>query len=183
MHNYSFSVAWSAEDEEYVATSAEFPGLSGLAESPQEAISELRVSIEAAIAAAVEDREPIPEPQQVGSHSGQFRVRVPKSTHSALSALAAREGMSLNQLVVSMLSEGLGEARAGALLQRQLGPLIRQCQLAAAQISDGVVVLEQTNAAAVSVVFSQPAGQLHGNTSDIIPVAVLNPASNRGTIQ
>jgi hypothetical protein len=37
MCNYSFAVRWSEEDQEYVATSPEFAGLSGLGRSAEEA--------------------------------------------------------------------------------------------------------------------------------------------------
>ena len=40
--------------------------------------------------------------------SGRFVVRVPKSMHAALETEAAREGVSLNQLVVAKLACQLG---------------------------------------------------------------------------
>lgn len=48
-----------------------------------------------------------PEPEVRSSresYSGKFVVRVPKSLHAALTAEAAAEGVSLNQLVVAKLS-------------------------------------------------------------------------------
>lgn len=186
MQNYSFSVAWSSEDGEYVATSAEFPGLSGLAPTAEEAIAELKAAIEVAIVAAIEDGEPVPEPQELGNYSGQFRMRVPKSTHAALAALAGREGISLNQLVLSMIAEGLGQAKAGSIVLRQIAPLVSQCQIAAAQMSEGVIALEQTNSAAVSIVFDQVNGQTPINQSVAQfynTAALAGTAVNRGTVQ
>jgi len=46
-------------------------------------------------------------------YAGQRRQRVPRSLHAALARRAAREGVSLNMLVTTMLAEGLGR-RAGA---------------------------------------------------------------------
>lgn len=40
--------------------------------------------------------------------SGRFVTRVPKSIHARLAARAKAEGVSLNALVLSLLSEGLG---------------------------------------------------------------------------
>lgn len=41
-------------------------------------------------------------------HSGQFRVRVPVELHAALVAEAERQGVSLNTLIVALLSGGIG---------------------------------------------------------------------------
>jgi len=71
MQNYSFSVLWSDEDGEYVATSAEFPGLSGLGATPEEAIAELKDAIEVAVQAYLEDGEPVPSARRLkGSDHG-----------------------------------------------------------------------------------------------------------------
>lgn len=107
MNNYSYNVAWSETDEEYIATSVEFPGLSALAGTPEEAVQELHAAIDVAIEAYRSDGEPIPEPQFISDFSGQFRLRLPKSQHAALSLRAEREGVSLNALVQAYISAGL----------------------------------------------------------------------------
>lgn len=43
-----------------------------------------------------------------GNASGRFVARVPKSVHARLASRAKAEGVSLNALVLSLLSEGLG---------------------------------------------------------------------------
>lgn len=40
--------------------------------------------------------------------SGQLRVRMPPALHEQLTTEAARQGVSLNQLVVSLLAGGIG---------------------------------------------------------------------------
>ena len=40
--------------------------------------------------------------------SGQFRVRLPTELHAALAAEAARQGVSLNTLVATLLAGGIG---------------------------------------------------------------------------
>lgn len=113
MQNYSFSVLWSDEDGEYVATSAEFPGLSGLAATPEEAIAELKDAIEVAVQAYLEDGEPVPSARHLNRYSGQLRLRLPKSLHAAAAARAEEEGVSLNTLLQTYVSQGL--AADGAL--------------------------------------------------------------------
>lgn len=46
---------------------------------------------------------------------GKFVQRVPKSLHAKLAALAKQEGVSINTLVLSIITEGVGmeEAHAG----------------------------------------------------------------------
>lgn len=56
---------------------------------------------------------PPPSVADDGAFSGKWQQRVPKSLHRRLSERAGREGVSLNTLVVSLLSEGLGR-RDGA---------------------------------------------------------------------
>lgn len=40
--------------------------------------------------------------------SGQFRVRLPADLHTALTAEAKTQGVSLNTLVVALLAGGIG---------------------------------------------------------------------------
>jgi antitoxin HicB len=49
----------------------------------------------------------IPKPTFPEEYSGKFNVRLPKSLHRRLAERAEAEGVSLNQLVVALLSEGI----------------------------------------------------------------------------
>ena len=40
--------------------------------------------------------------------SGRFEVRMPPALHDQLAALAAQQGVSLNQLMVTLLAGGIG---------------------------------------------------------------------------
>jgi predicted HicB family RNase H-like nuclease len=40
--------------------------------------------------------------------SGKFMIRMPPALHEQLAALAAQQGVSLNQLVVALLAGGIG---------------------------------------------------------------------------
>ena len=56
---------------------------------------------------ALADNVFIAEPDQeadLSSYSGQFKLRVPKSLHRSLSANAKKEGISMNQYCVYLLS-------------------------------------------------------------------------------
>ena len=59
---YSYRVFWSAEDNEFVATCVEIPGLSGLAPTEAGAIDELKVAIGGWLDHLSEEGTPWPEP-------------------------------------------------------------------------------------------------------------------------
>ncbi len=58
----------------------------------------------------------IPLPSAPLDYSGKFNLRVPRSLHQQLDRGADREGISLNQYVVSLLSERDGSARLATAL-------------------------------------------------------------------
>lgn len=55
----------------------------------------------------LEHGDEIPLPRSAQEFSGKFNVRLPKSLHRNLAELAEEEGVSLNQLVVTLLSGGI----------------------------------------------------------------------------
>lgn len=112
MHKYSVQLAWSDEDGGYIATVPEFDGLSAFGETPEEAVAEAQQAIEGFVEMCEDHGEPLPEPMKRTPYSGQLRLRMPKSMHARLAALAAAEGVSLNTCILTRLSEGLGRAAA-----------------------------------------------------------------------
>ncbi|MDQ2806181.1 MAG: toxin-antitoxin system HicB family antitoxin [Chloroflexota bacterium] len=107
MPNYTFQVFWSKPDEAYIATCTEFPLLSAFADTSAKALEELNVALELAVEGYEEEGWPLPMPQERPVHSGQLRVRLPKTLHSKLAAQADIEAISLNTLIVTYLAEGL----------------------------------------------------------------------------
>ena len=57
------------------------------------------------LTAALEDGYPIPEPTTDEEYSGQFKLRMPKSLHRRLAMQSRREGISMNQYCVYLLSQ------------------------------------------------------------------------------
>lgn len=109
LNRYSAGLAWSDEDGGYVATSVEFPGLSGVAADPLAALRELDEAIDMALDVLREAGETLPAPRRLSSYSGQFRLRVPRTLHQMLAGAADANGVSLNTLAVSLLSQGLAQ--------------------------------------------------------------------------
>lgn len=102
---YTYRVTWSEEDQEYVGLCAEFPGLSWLAGSQEEALKGIRQMAAEVIADMQSNGEPIPEPIALKSFSGKFLVRVPPEIHRRLALEAAEAGVSLNRLASAKLSQ------------------------------------------------------------------------------
>lgn len=96
--HYTYRVSWSPGDEEYVATCAEFPSLSWLAEDDMAALRGLKQVVQDVIADMVASGEPLPTPIADQQFSGKFLVRVPPELHRRLTLEAAEAKVSLNRL-------------------------------------------------------------------------------------
>jgi len=105
MNKYSINVQWSNEDDCYVATVPEFPALVALGDTQEEALAEAKAALQGFIEIYQEDGLPLPYPKLVHDYSGQTRIRMPKDLHGALSREAERQGISLNNYMVHLLSE------------------------------------------------------------------------------
>ena len=96
----------SDDGEEYWA--AEFPDLPGCladGQTPDEAVENATVAKDIWIEAELDAGRAVPEPAGDRDYSGRFVVRMPRSLHRRLALTAQREGVSLNQQVVSRLAE------------------------------------------------------------------------------
>jgi len=102
--HYAYRVVWSGEDESFVATCAEFPSLSWLAEQQWPAIEGLEALIADVIRDMAQAGEDAPIPISERAYSGKFNLRVGPTLHRQLSLEAAHEQLSLNQYVVRRLS-------------------------------------------------------------------------------
>ena len=74
MFKYSLNLEWSIEDESYIATIQEFPGLSAFGETPQEAVKEAITAAKGFLQIIKEDGDEIPEPIIKKKFSGQNAV-------------------------------------------------------------------------------------------------------------
>jgi predicted RNase H-like HicB family nuclease len=82
-----------------------------IGESKLEALALLEESKKIILQYAIAEGKEIPEPALIDEAdlpSGNFIIRVPKTTHRKLKVEAENEGVSLNQYVLSVLSEHIG---------------------------------------------------------------------------
>ncbi|WP_347274735.1 toxin-antitoxin system HicB family antitoxin [Candidatus Kuenenia sp.] len=103
--HYTYSVTWSADDNEYVGLCAEFPSLSWLAKTPEGALRGIRKVIADVIDDMKRNGKEIPEPIANRTYSGKFMVRVPPEEHRKLAIQAAEAGVSINRLASAKLSK------------------------------------------------------------------------------
>jgi len=101
---YTYRVTWSGEDEEFVGLCAEFPKLSWLAASPEEALKGIRSVVKDCAEDMVKNDEALPVPIATRKYSGKFMVRVPPEVHRQLATQAAESGVSLNRIASAKLA-------------------------------------------------------------------------------
>lgn len=106
---YPFNIRELSNEEGggYLIEFPDLPGCMSDGETIDEAIANGQDAIVAWIEAATEMGKPIPKPGELESQSGKWVQRVPKSIHLRLVNRARDEGVSLNTLVITMLSESL----------------------------------------------------------------------------
>ena len=102
---YTYRVMWSDEDEEFVGLCTEFPSLSWLAASPEDALKGIRSVVRKCVKDLVSDGEEVPKALAARKYSGKFMVRVPPEVHRQLAMKAAEAGISLNRVVSAKLSQ------------------------------------------------------------------------------
>jgi predicted HicB family RNase H-like nuclease len=101
--HYTYRVHWSSEDEEFVATIAEFPSLSWLSDTPTGAMEGMVRLAHDVVDEMLANAETPPEPLSTKAYSGKFVVRIPPEAHRELAIEAAEQGVSLNLLAASRL--------------------------------------------------------------------------------
>ena len=101
---YDYALHYNQEDQIYVIKIPELKGCMSHGESPREAIEMIEEAKESWFEAALRSGMEIPEPSGK-EYSEKFVVRVPKSVYKPLAKRAKEEGMSLDQLLLSDLSE------------------------------------------------------------------------------
>jgi len=112
MREYRFDVI-ADPDGGYVVVFPDLPGcmtqVETLDELPEMAADAKRIWLQSMLDRGLE----IPPPTYPETASGKFLARLPRTLHRALIDRAEEEGVSLNQLVVYLLSSGMTRERRG----------------------------------------------------------------------
>ncbi len=95
-------------DDGFHAEILEFPGCFAQGESAAEAYTNLERAAHAWIEACQEQGQDVPAPMANAGYSGKIVLRLPKSVHRQAARMAKRDGVSLNQFLVSSVSGRVG---------------------------------------------------------------------------
>jgi predicted RNase H-like HicB family nuclease len=129
---YSRVLIPDEESETYTALILEFPGCIAQGDTPQEAYEHLENIAKSWIEAALHLKQDIPSPTQSLTFGGRVLLRLPKSLHRQLTLIAESEGVSLNQFIVSALSEKVGAFSLVDKLTKKLNQKMFQVAIDAA---------------------------------------------------
>jgi antitoxin HicB len=109
--DYPFTISHLSTEEGggYLIEFPDLPGCMSDGETIEEAIDNGQDAMISWIEAAKAAGRAIPKPGTLEKQSGKWVQRVPKSIHLRLVQKAAEEGVSLNTLVITLISEALGK--------------------------------------------------------------------------
>ena len=96
------------DEGSYAAEILEFPGCFSQGETPDEAIKNLEKAAWSWIQVALAQELEIPEPYLNQGYAGKIALRLPRSMHRQATRLAERDGVSLNQFLVSAIAARIG---------------------------------------------------------------------------
>jgi antitoxin HicB len=110
---YRVVVEWSDEDNAFVSRVLALPGCAAHGPTPEQATREAVVAARGIIESMNAHGEALPPEDATAGRSGQLRLRLPRSLHERLARLAALDGVSLNQELVTLLAAGAGARSDG----------------------------------------------------------------------
>lgn len=102
---YKLEIVPDPEEGGYVARYPELPGCITTGDSIETVLDNAVDAKKAWLEAAIADGREIDEPASVDEYSGQFKLRIPKSLHKSLAEHSKKEGVSMNQYCVYLLSK------------------------------------------------------------------------------
>ena len=103
--NYKIEIIEDKEEGGFTLHCPELPGCITTADTIEQGYKMIQDAKIAWFSACLEDGIQIPEPLSIEDYSGQLRLRMPRSLHRKLSERSKREGISMNQLCVYLLSD------------------------------------------------------------------------------
>lgn len=102
--HYTYRVMWSAEDNEFVATCVEFPGLSWLDPNQMDALHGIEALVVEVVADLIAEHEPVPAPIAESHYSGKLNLRLGPDLHRRVALAAAERGLSINTYLIHKVS-------------------------------------------------------------------------------
>lgn len=101
---YRMEIVEDPSEGGYAVSFPDLPGCLTCGETLEQAIANAQDAKRAWVQAALEDGVEIRDPDSLNDYSGQFKLRMPRSLHRSLAEHSQREGISMNQYCVYLLS-------------------------------------------------------------------------------
>ncbi len=101
---YRMEIVEDPKEGGFVVSFPDLPGCLSSGETINTAVTNAQDAKAAWLEAALEEGISISEPTALEDYSGQFKLRMPRSLHRLLAEHAKREGISMNQYCVYLLS-------------------------------------------------------------------------------
>lgn len=102
---YRMEIVEDKDEGGFIVTYPNLPGCISCGETIESAVANAIDAKEVWLEAAIEEGIEINEPDSLDDYSGQFKLRIPKSLHKSLAEHSQREGISMNQYCVYLLSK------------------------------------------------------------------------------
>lgn len=101
---YKMEIVEDKEEGGFVVSFPDLPGCITCGETVESAVANATDAKKAWLEAALEEGIAIQEPDSIEDYSGQFKLRIPKSLHRLLAEHSKKEGISMNQYCLYLLS-------------------------------------------------------------------------------
>ncbi len=103
--NYKMEIVKDEESGGYAVSFPELQGCVTCSDTIEKAVKMAENAKKEWLNACLEDGIEIPSPLDDNNYSGQFKLRIPKSLHRSLAEHSEKEGVSMNQYCVYLLSK------------------------------------------------------------------------------
>ena len=102
--SYRMEIVEDKKEGGFVVSFPELPGCVTCGETIESAIANVMDAKKAWLETALEEGIEIQQPDSLKEYSGQFKLRIPRSLHKSLAEHSKKEGISMNQYCVYLLS-------------------------------------------------------------------------------
>ena len=102
---YPMEIVEDREEGGYTISFPDLPGCVTCGETIEQAVDNGKEAKRLWLEAAIEEGISIPEPDNLEKYSGQFKLRIPRSPHRSLAEHSKREGISMNQYCLYLLTK------------------------------------------------------------------------------
>ena len=101
---YKIEIVEDKDEGGYVVSYPDLPGCITCGETIETAVANANDAKMAWIETTLESGIEIQEPNNLEEYSGQFKLRIPRSLHRSLAEHSKKDGISMNQYCVYLLS-------------------------------------------------------------------------------